>query len=213
MAKTQANEKKRAELEQEAARQQQLLADAQALVAKLQLEQADASKRAAAHAALTSHIAGFYAEIDKLSKGKALFASTDLAVQQINEIVRDAKAIIDGDAYLDRVKEFVPAGENPLYPDILLATRTVQQCLARTVKGIEERSKQASKSLRDAQTVAAGLKHQVETGRQATLGDIQAVMTKPSESWFFEANDGKTYFDIVRVTKAGLGGIGSGPQD
>jgi len=52
--------------------------------------------------------------------------ATPLIVEQVNDIIRDAKSIIEGDPYLDRVKEFVPAGNNPTYPDVLLVARSVQ---------------------------------------------------------------------------------------
>lgn len=123
-----AEEKKRVEQEQEAERRKQLLAQAESAVAAQQEALTNARVRSRALAALVSHTEGFYDEIDKLAKGKALFAATDLAVQQVNDIIRDAKAIIEGDPHLNRVKEFVPAGDNPVYPDILLATRAVQQC-------------------------------------------------------------------------------------
>ena len=77
------------------------------------------------------HLSGFYAEVDKLAKGKTLVPATDLIVEQANNIVRDAKTLIEGDPYLDRIKEFVPAGDNPVYPDVLLTARVVQQAVGR----------------------------------------------------------------------------------
>jgi hypothetical protein len=87
--------------------------------------------KAAEHATFVSHLDGFYKEVDKLAKGKALFPATDMIVEGTNSIIRDAKDIIDGDVYVDRLKEFVPAGDNPVYPDILMAARTIQQAATR----------------------------------------------------------------------------------
>ena len=42
---------------------------------------------------------------------------------------------------MDRTKEFVPAGQNPPYSDVLLVSRTVQQFLQRSEQGIVEREK------------------------------------------------------------------------
>src|ERR1700678_1835085 len=86
--------------------------------------------KTAQHGRFRSHLPGFYEEVDKLAKGKALFSATDMIVQDANNIIRDAKALIDGDVYIDSLKEFVPAGDNPVYPDILMASRTVQQALS-----------------------------------------------------------------------------------
>jgi hypothetical protein len=75
---------------------------------------------AARREALSDHLSGFYDEVDKLAKGRTMIEATPLIVQQANDIVLDAKAIVEGDTYLDRVKEFVPAGNNPVYPDVLV---------------------------------------------------------------------------------------------
>jgi hypothetical protein len=56
---------------------------------------------------------------------------TDLAVAQANDTIRDAKKIIKKDVYLDRIKEFVPAGDNPVYPDVLVIIRSVRDSLDR----------------------------------------------------------------------------------
>src|ERR1700722_2368019 len=53
---------------------------------------------------IADHTHGFYVEIDKLAKGKALIEATDLAVKHVNEIIRDAKSVVKKDLYLDRIK-------------------------------------------------------------------------------------------------------------
>lgn len=200
-----AEEKKQLERKQLAVRQQQLLVDAEAALVELRQAQTNARARAFALAALTSHTEGFYDEIDKLAKGKALFAATDLAVQQVNDIIKDAKGIIERDPHLDRVKEFVPAGDNPVYPDILLVTRAIRQCLSRCAKDIENGEKESAKALHAGRTVAAGLKCWIETGQQPTKDDVEAEMGgKPLESWFFEADDGESYMDVKRLVKDGV---------
>jgi hypothetical protein len=200
-----AEERKQLERKQLLVRQQQLLVEAEAAVVELRQAQTNARARALALAALSSHTEGFYDEIDKLAKGKALFAATDLAVQQVNDIIKDAKGIIQGDPHLDRVKEFIPAGDNPVYPDILLVTRAVQQCLSRCAKDIENGEKESAKALRAGRTVAAGLKCWIDTGQQPTKDDVEAEMGgKPVESWFYEADDGESYMDVNRLIKNGV---------
>ena len=63
----------------------------------------DKSERSEALANHLSGFYGFYEEVDKLAKGKALVEATDLIVEHANAIVQDAKALIQGDSYLDRV--------------------------------------------------------------------------------------------------------------
>ena len=83
------------------------------------------------HAAQVSHLEGVYAEVDKLTKGKSLVPTSDLLVEIVNSLISDAKGLIYRDTYLDRLKTFVPAGDNPAYPDVLVALRILQQTLSR----------------------------------------------------------------------------------
>jgi hypothetical protein len=94
----------------------------QVKTATSRLNEAQKAMRAmsAAHDTLISHLDGFYKEVDKLAKGKTLFQVTDMILEGTNSIVRDAKAIIDSDVYIDRVKEFVAAGENPVTESVQL---------------------------------------------------------------------------------------------
>jgi hypothetical protein len=108
---------------------------------------------------IADHSHGFYVEIDKLAKGKALIEATDLAVKQVNEIIRDAKSVVKKDLYLDRIKEFVPAGDNPVYPDILISTRSVRDSLERGRKVLEEDTKTLRESVQRAETVIGALRY------------------------------------------------------
>ena len=83
------------------------------------------------HAAQVSHLEGVYAEVDKLTKGKSLVPTSDLLVEIVNSLISDAKGLIHRDTYLERLKTFVPAGDNPAYPDVLVALRILQQTLSR----------------------------------------------------------------------------------
>lgn len=155
--------------------------------------------------ALVSHLAGFYQEVDKLSKNKGVFEATDLVVQTINDVVRDAKRFATGDPYLDRTKEFVPAGQNPPYSDVLMVARTVQQFLQRSEQGILEREKQLARMSRRAQTIIAALSWWIENDDQPTKDDVAEGMTgKPSDAWFFEAENGEWYFNHDRLKQRGV---------
>ena len=109
--------------------------------------------------ALLSHSEGFYEEIDKLAKGKALMEVTPLVVEQANCIIRDAKNLVENDVYLDRIKEFVPAGDNPVYPDVLVTIRSVRDSLSRGRRELEARANAVKESLRKAETVIGALRY------------------------------------------------------
>lgn len=78
-----------------------------------------------------SHLQGLYGEVDKLTKGKSLMPTSDLLVDLVNSLISDAKELVYRDIYLSRLKTFVPAGNNPIYPDVLVALRILEQSLQR----------------------------------------------------------------------------------
>jgi len=86
------------------------LGQAKRILNQLRSELKALEKNRENHGSLASHLEGFYAEIAVLAKGRTLVEATPLVVGQINDIVRDAKKIVQNDVYLDRIKEFVPAG-------------------------------------------------------------------------------------------------------
>lgn len=109
------------------------------------------------HSNLSSHLDGFYAEIAVLAKGKTLVEATDLVVVQINDIIRDAKEIVQNDVYLDRIKEFVAAGNNPVYPDVLIVARAIRQSLGRCKTEFEEQTRRINKTTTRAETIIGAL--------------------------------------------------------
>jgi hypothetical protein len=145
----------------------------------------------------SNHLSGFYEEVDKLAKGKALLEATDLIVEHANNIVRDAKELIQGDVYLDRIKEFVPAGNNPLYPDVLLTARAVQQAVSRFQPQAASRKQKLTTRLQEAKTIVCALRLFLERGN-AKETEVAMIMDRPAETWFKGNYDNK-YFDFVRL--------------
>jgi hypothetical protein len=80
-----------------------------------------------------SALTSLYGEFDKLSKKSPKERVTDLALKNVNDAIVDAKALLGGDRYVDRVTEFIPAGENPQNSDVLLVLSTLQAALERLV--------------------------------------------------------------------------------
>lgn len=172
-----------------------------------------AREHKARHHALSDHLRGFYDEVDKLAKGKSLMEATTLIVEQINDVIRDAKSIISNDPYLDRVKEFVPAGDNPVYPDVLMVTRSVRQCLGRTEKGFGEREKRVIKARRQARTIVAALKHFVEQHEHPSKEAVEERLEASApDDWFFQDDNGDFYFDFEHLDDVDAGG-GLGRSD
>lgn len=155
-----------------------------------------------------SHLAGFYDEVDKLAKGKSLVEATDMIVEGANSIIRDAKALIDGDVYIDRLKEFVPAGENPVYPDVLMAARIIQQATDRFKGTLQVRRNKIATVIREAETIKWALEIFIEEdqGNIASKEDVEANMDKPMDSWFeFDEDEQGPFFDFERLDGLDIG--------
>src|SRR5437870_3246402 len=72
-----------------------------------------------------SAIDGLYVEFDKFTKKAPGDPLTELALEIVNDAIRDAKSLLKGDRYVDRVKEFDPAGDMPQNSDVLLVLSTL----------------------------------------------------------------------------------------
>jgi tetratricopeptide (TPR) repeat protein len=181
------------------------LADAKAAVDRLETELREISRREKGRESLADHVGGFYEEIDKLARGKAMLETTNLAVNEANEIIRAAKELVAGDVHLDRVKEFVPAGENPVYPDVLVSMRNVRQALGRAESQFASLKEAIENAQADAETVLAALELFVEDRIYATKRDVQQALA-PSEaidSWFVNTSSG-IHFDYDRLDEVEL---------
>jgi hypothetical protein len=160
--------------------------------------------------ALSSHSNGFYEEISKLAKGKILIGVTDLVVAQANDIIRDAKQLIKGDVYLDRIREFVPAGDNPVYPDVLVSIRSVRDSLDRYDQDTKNRINALLARIEKAQTVIGALKFVLDgeadaeedknyPGKDAIEPYVEGRVSESCLSRFTDSYE--KYFDFDRLDK------------
>ena len=96
---------------------------------------------------------GLYEEIDKLAKKAPADQVTDLILEQTNDVIREAKELLSDDVFIQRYKEFVPAGDNPEHRDVVVVLRQIREGLARFAPTVEPRQKWLQTVLRDAQEV------------------------------------------------------------
>lgn len=177
------------------------LENSQAAVEKLEGELRAARKTAKRCEALSNHSEGFYDEINKLAKGKTLVETTPLFVDQANDIIRDAKDIVKNDVYLDRTKEFVPAGNNPVYPDVLVTVRTVRQSLGRCKTDLRAQEKRLVETLCRARTVVGALEcflSDEENAEYAIKENVEAFVEGDVDDSCFrsETDIGEECFDF-----------------
>lgn len=193
------------ELEERRKRQ---LKDAERVLKTLQNELRSVNKLVARSDALASHSGGFYDEVEKLTKGRGLIEATDLITKKANEVIREAKDIIKGDLYLDQVEQFVPAGNNPLYPDVLVSIRAVRDSLVRGGKKFEGDRNQLNERSRRARTLIGALTYfledeedDAETKNTPSDEVVQAyTVGVVSDSCFSEYEDSsERYFDFEKL--------------
>ncbi|MEP6496097.1 MAG: hypothetical protein ABJF01_25705 [bacterium] len=180
------------------------LAEAERAVLRIEEQIRLVKERQRGRASLADHLSGFYEEIDKLAKGKALLEVTPLVLAETNQTIRDAKAMVAKDPFLDRVREFVPAGNNPVYPDVVVALRTVRQSLDRAGARLAEILTEAQAKLSEAVTFALALDFAVAEAAEPSLTDVKSHPRRQrrdlSASWFTRDDSGPDYrhFDIER---------------
>jgi len=109
------------------------------------------------HSEQASQLTGLYEEVDKLAKGRSIVPTSDLFVELANNLIADVKTLVFRDTYLDRISQFVPAGDNPSYPDILIKLRVVQQCLQRFDLMLKSESAKHSSIVLELRTILAAL--------------------------------------------------------
>lgn len=153
---------------------------------------------------LRDHANGFYEEIDKLAKGKAMLEVTDRALQETNLIISDAKRIVGNDPYLKRTHEFVAAGNNPVYPDVLFALRSVLQSLDRfRAKKAQEAAVNAG-VLSELNTILAAIELLSE-GQESVSKEhlLRRMEQAPSQKWMFSHGFNDSRFDFERLKSQG----------
>lgn len=163
----------------------------------------EARKRNKQRKALLSHLRTFYSEMNNIAKGKAmsLIPVAELMVTQINDAIADAKKLIQGDVYLDRVKPFISAGNPPGYPEVLLIAKTVEEVLVRRGSDFDARLAAIQRKQHEATTVRAGLECAMENVEYAvSIDDVEARLDDaPDPSWTITDEQGDELFDLSRL--------------
>jgi len=78
-----------------------------------------------------SELKGLYEEANKLSKKGPATRISDLELSSVNNIIGLVRKFLKGDPFIDRLAEFVPAGENPEYREVVLILRQLIQGMNR----------------------------------------------------------------------------------
>ena len=144
---------------------------------------------------------GLYDEIDKLAKKAGADQVTDLALEQVNDFIRDAKVLLSEDPYAQRQKEFVAAGDNPQHRDVVVVMRQLRQGLERLAEGLKSSSTRHKELLADAKGVRLAIQFFLQDHEDVSHGDLQHNEVDVTERWMRGNEFGKTFsFQVLDRT-------------
>lgn len=80
---------------------------------------------------LESVAKGLYEEVDKLTKKTPGTPVTDLVVEQVNDVLQETRTLVPSDPFVQKLKDFVPAGDNPEHRDVTVVLKQVLNGMVR----------------------------------------------------------------------------------
>jgi hypothetical protein len=156
-----------------------------------------AAREAQAETDLLNNVAsGLYSELDKLCKKSPTESVTDLMLEQVNDLIQAVKALVAEDSYVQKLKVFVPAGDNPEQRDVLMVLRMLIEGLKRFGPVLKKRRERGDGALHEAEIVAWALESYIENGRTVEVSEIERVGT--ARAWFAES--GRFNFKMLDET-------------
>lgn len=212
---------KQEELLEDEERQEQLLEAANAK-RREQLEQvrdiaADLKRRLQASYAdskrltlLQSVAIGLYEEGGKLSKKAPAETASDLMLEQVNDIIRETKELLKVDVYVQRLKEFVPAGNNSQLRDVVVVLRQLRQGMERAgtdASGFQRRAKHLAD---EAQVVTTALELHLKIGNAPSDDSVRylvesSVLGVADRTWFvYDSDYEQHYFNTDRLNRTNI---------
>ena len=132
---------------------------------------------------------GLYDEMDKMAKKAGADQVTDLALEQVNDFIRDAKALMAEDAYVQRYKEFVPAGDNPEYRDVVVVMRQLRQGLERLDTNVGSLQARWNERLADAKGVRVAVQLIMEGYDAISRSDLKEYEVAAKDRWFIKGDE------------------------
>lgn len=144
---------------------------------------------------------GMYDEIDKLVKKAPAEQVTELVLEQVNDVIRGTKQLVQEDAYVQKLMEFVPAGDLPELRDVLFVIRQVRQGLERFGQIVTDREHTASRLLEEAMAVKAAIECYLEGVSSVSEDALGAKGASAPSTWM---GSYPHYFDFKRLDRTNI---------
>lgn len=172
-------------------------------IAPLQASLREAEEQEKKRHLLESVSRGLYDEVDKLAKKVPADEVTKLVLTQVNDLIKETKELITDDPYVQRLEEFVPAGENPEHRDAVVVLRLVREGLERFRQDRTDRITHLRMLLSDAKGLQVALRLSLEEDLhlidEETLARHGVAVSRP---WIDGHFNGKV--DFARLDNVSL---------
>jgi hypothetical protein len=143
---------------------------------------------------------GLYIEIDKLTKKAPAEEVTELVLKHVNDLIRQAKDLLKSDEYMKGLTEFIPAGNNPQYRDVIIVLRQIRHAFDRLTISLGPRLDKVKDLITQAETVRVALGFYIQGETTPDKDDIEFNIPSASERWLDVRHPYKFRFDILDQT-------------
>ena len=192
-----ANSKKKTVPDAEIRTQQ--LGKVREIIVRLKSERGSLSEAKTKQLSLLESVSlGLYVEIDKLSKKAPAEPVTDLVLRQMNDVIRETRELIPNDTYVQRLSEFVAAGDNPQHRDAIVVLKLVRQGLERYRQYVNGTKERIDRLIAEARQIEAALGYYLENEDWPDRRSIKAPL-----GWAWE-RDSDDEFDFQRLDDTDL---------
>lgn len=135
-----------------------------------------------------------YEEMDKLSKKAPAEEVTTLALEEVNNFLAQAKVLGKDDPFIQRLNEFVPAGELPENRDVVFVLKLALEGLKRVKETLSSLLRATSERVREARAVLLALDYYLQHGQVPDRDAFEANHSELPDEW--ERGD---RFDFARL--------------
>ncbi len=150
---------------------------------------------------LQSVTTGLYDETDKLCKKAPAEQVTDLLLEQVNQVIGETKEIIKRDPYVQRLNQFVAAGDNPEIRDVVVILRQVQQALDRFAPFLNRTEGETRRKLKEAGVLGEAIEQFQLDATVLMMNVFEDDAAKAAEDWFDQETE---LFDFDRLDETPL---------
>lgn len=162
----------------------------------LELRVSELDEQAEQRELLQSVTHGLYEETDKLSKKAPAEQVTELLLEQVNQVIGETKQLIKNDPYVQRLNQFVPAGDRPEHRDVVVILRMVLQALQRFTGTLAKDRPAAQRRLSEARVLEYATEQWQNSGVVIQKHELNEKFVKHADDWFVE-DDGAFDFDSL----------------